>query len=137
MFNEQPGVCGPCGGNCCKNGPGRYHPSDFADLDADLPALIDCGGACLDWWEGDFDGTPGPVYYVRPREKGYEHRALHAGWERTCSNLTATGCALPWDSRPYGCRALVPKTATSVCDYPQKWPEVHGKAAQRRRAKGW
>lgn len=128
MTNERPGICGPCGGQCCKNGPGRYHPDDFPVLADDLRLALATGRVCLDWWEGDFEGFAGPVYYVRPAEKGHEGQLLHPGWEGECVNLTASGCALSFSSRPWQCRALVPKSGGRDCHYPEKLPTDSYKA---------
>lgn len=120
LSNERADVCGPCGGECCKSGPGIFHPNDFADLPRDLRLAIDSGRICLDWWEGFFDGAPGPVYFVRPAVVGHEGRALHPAWDGACANLTPSGCVLPFAKRPWQCRALVPKSNGKPCHYPGK-----------------
>lgn len=80
--NETPDVCGPCGGECCKQLPGLYHPAQFgADL-AGVYELLKSGRAAIDNWDGgevyytDDDGQRvtvdlehSPAYYLRPAVK--------------------------------------------------------------------
>lgn len=116
LNNERPEVCGPCGGSCCKSGSGVYHPSDFEDLARDLPAAVASGKVAIDFF---LDETYEKIYMPRPQSKGWESKR-RTYWTGDCTNLTETGCALPFPSRPKQCRDLVPSEPEKPCRYPEK-----------------
>jgi Fe-S-cluster containining protein len=76
----------------------------------------------IDWWEGDPRGCDVdeedelPVgYFLRPAIVGVT-RKFHAAWGGRCVFLGDTGCKLPHDERPHGCRALEPRAdGNCVC----------------------
>lgn len=114
-------LCAPCGGECCKGMPGSTHPDQWGATDDERVAAIAkalaSGRWAIDWWEGDpregidEDEALGSVRYIRPA-MGSPHRfpVEHPAWgrEAPCTFLRSTGCALPHDGRPLGCRALRP-----------------------------
>lgn len=107
--NENSILCSTCGGRCCKEMPGEYHPSQFNLEDASLYLLVKGGEVAVDCWEGDTedDGKLEQVYYIRPRIVGVLP-GLDRSWGGQCANLTEAGCKLSFENRPYGCRALTP-----------------------------
>lgn len=98
--NLQPDLCGPCGGACCKRGPGMCLPWDFAE-----PLRASLVEAFL---SGKFRAMPYKgVLLVSPR-------TVHSGagvidpTDGQCALLSATGCSLSAAQRPSQCRSLVP-----------------------------
>jgi hypothetical protein len=58
LNNENPAICAPCGGQCCKHMPGAASPEDFGAPDREamrdrLRTAFDSGLWAIDWWEGD------------------------------------------------------------------------------------
>lgn len=134
--NETPDLCGPCGGECCKNMPGAYHPAQFGpDLEG-VYELLAAGKASIDWWEGDtvkYPDAAGELVKVEIPHQGYFLRPAIKPGRRTppsalaslfgaddgdggvfdptyggeCVNLGPTGCALAYADRPLNCQALV------------------------------
>ena len=108
--NENTQLCAECGGKCCKHYGGFYHPSDFDTVDLEpLSTLIDEGGISIDWYNCA-DGSRG--YFLRARHVG--GGVIDPSFGGQCVHLTETGCDLPFEKRPYGCRRLVPSEG-SVC----------------------
>jgi len=127
--NERPGLCGPCGGECCRTRPGLESPERF--LAAPRPAEALVGAiASGDWvvvrqfgvpWA---DGVPPPeelrwkeIRCLRPatvaeRAAG---RALDGGEPSPCVFLGEGGCRLSFEARPRMCQALVP-SAGGACE---------------------
>ncbi len=125
--NEDYDICSKCGGECCRHLPGPMFPQDFdKDLNRNkiknnLLKAINSGLYSIDYWEGDplqsDDNEPGNddldtiswgrAYYIRPRIRGND--IIDPAWYGECIFLTSTGCALDWEQRPSGCRAVVPE----------------------------
>ena len=112
--NERPDICGPCGGACCRNYPGPYHPNDLGstreEVEAQVADLLSQGLAQVDWWEG----VP-PWPFLRPttldRRAGSNRSPTYGG---ACVLLTPSGCRLSFAERPLGCRSLEP-AAGMIC----------------------
>jgi len=117
---EAPSVCAACGGVCCKNQPGAVFPEDvgFPEEPERLISMLRSGRYAIDWWEGDIDpeGDLDVCYFVRPAARGREGQTRHASWGNDpCTFLTETGCALPFEERPRGCRMLTPGPEGKDC----------------------
>lgn len=98
-------VCSKCKGACCKRMAGHYSPSDFKDLSYEALKLeIEKGRISIDWWEGE---RLTKEYYLRARH--VLEPIVCGSWGGVCMNLTETGCSLPWEERPFACRALKPE----------------------------
>ena len=117
-------ICAECGGRCCQAYPGICWPEDLGDnIRASIKTRLASGLYTIDWWEGDpreYDWDhPDAVsegYFLRPAMKDHEGKLRHPAWMRgTCTFLRAGGCALPYNSRPYQCRALEPKSPGGRC----------------------
>ncbi len=119
MF-DKPEVCSQCGGKCCKRFPGAYYPQDFTlPLGDSLEAAFKGKLVAIDWWEGDpRDVVKGKrldrAYFIRPRVKK-SAKLFDASWGGECIHLTDTGCSLPTDSRPTGCKMLEPAAGGVGC----------------------
>jgi Fe-S-cluster containining protein len=107
-------LCARCGGRCCRNLPGAATPDDFGNDMERVEAALCSGRWTIDWWEGGVEGNDGG-FFVRPAIKGHEGERLHPAWEGECTFLTASGCELPHDARPYDCRALEPRGDGEEC----------------------
>lgn len=139
--NERPDVCGPCGGACCKRGPGTALPEDFGRTPRErleglreailtrryiIVALTPALHRVVHH-EGAFAGFvketyPRRLLYVRPRAVD-EEGLFSTKHEGTCSLLTPSGCGLAWEARPSGCRALVPnEEKPGACGYSPSLP---------------
>lgn len=120
--NRNPSICMRCTSVCCKNAPGIVWPMDLATDSAGLIAAVTeklgTGRYALDWWEGDIKpgGRMSRVMYLRPAVVGKEGRIEDPSWGGTCTFLTPGGCALSWNERPTGCKALVPSLADDCGD---------------------
>lgn len=99
--------CAECKGACCKHMGCEFSPTDFEDISYEaLKAKIEEGWISIDWWESDE-----PEYYLRVRHK--DASIVDPSWGGTCMLLTPTGCPLPFEKRPFGARALKPKTCAN------------------------
>jgi hypothetical protein len=107
-------ICCLCG-QCCKRYAGAYHPEDFGVItEIDLMRRLkkDCA---IDWLEGEVE-----LYFVRPRHKNTDN-PIDPSWGGECTHLTQTGCDLPRDEMPAGCRMVAPKeTLSGDCKGPGK-----------------
>ena len=109
--NENPEVCSKCGGKCCKNYAGAYHPNDFDELKTieDFERILIDGKISIDWYE--YEGTiDSQGYFLRPRHVGGD--VIDPSYGERCIHLTDTGCELSFDERPYFCRKLEPREST-------------------------
>jgi len=117
--NQNPDVCGPCGGKCCKTMPGIVHPDDIEMSEEHLTTLITEKGYQIDCWENNpfDDGREiGQVFYLRPQTIKARNQVFDFSWGGQCVFLGDTGCQLDWITRPSQCRALVPK-ANHMCSF--------------------
>jgi Fe-S-cluster containining protein len=115
--NQNPDICGPCGGKCCKKLPGIVHPYDIEMSEEYLTHLITEKGYQIDCWESNpfDDGREiGQVFYLRPQTINARNEVFNFSWGGQCVFLEDTGCTLSWGERPAQCRALVPK-ANNMC----------------------
>lgn len=102
-------LCQSCQGACCKHMPGSYYPQDFKGRLSEIVKMLFEGKCALDWWEGDpLENGRERTYYVRPAIKG-ANKVFDPSWGGECVFLTTEGCLLPFEKRPYECRALEPK----------------------------
>jgi hypothetical protein len=120
--NENQELCSKCGGKCCKAYAGAYHPDDFNHelTDAWLEDLVQGNQTypngkpilvSIDWAEGVKGAPDGRGYFLRPRHidiDGEIGGIVDPSWGAECYHLTATGCDLPFDERPYRCRLKEP-----------------------------
>jgi len=111
--NESPQLCASCGGCCCKNYAGFCHPFEFTiDGEVDVFLLADAifSNYAIDSYEGDIDGKKyyNQIMMVRPRHTNMINLPYDLSWGGTCIFLNDSGCELPFEKRPYQCRAVVP-----------------------------
>ena len=120
--NQNAALCAPCGGKCCKRAPGKYVPSDFGatreEIIANVRAALAEKTTALDYYEAH-DDIP-DIYFPRPAMVGHEGTRVHASWGGQCTHLQPTGCAMPFERRPFQCRILQPG-AGSVCILPTEY----------------
>ncbi len=101
---EKKDACTECGGVCCKKYPGAAMPEDFGMPDTTkLVEALRSGKWAIDRWEADT-----PLYYVRPAVTSAIGQLFDYSWGGPCVFLSGTGCKLPPDDRPSGCRLLEP-----------------------------
>ena len=111
--NNENTICTKCRGRCCKILPGFFHPEDIGeDINKEnLKDFIDRGDVSIDWYEDiyseHFEDDRG--YFLRMRIKASP--VVDPAFGGECIHLTETGCTLPFEQRPYGCRALTPRTS--------------------------
>ena len=100
--------CRECEGSCCERCPGPYHPSDFhKPITAEnLLKLMESKRAVLDWTQYDGRAT----YFLRPPSKGDNGHFVPDHSRSECVFLTSSGCVLPLEERPLGCRNLEPSS---------------------------
>lgn len=117
--NENSNACQQCGGYCCKQCAGLMLPNQFDhnDLVNSIVQKINSGKYCIDWWEGDIGPTNilSQIYFIRPSHKNKIGEIKDPSWGGECVFLTENGCQLSFDSRPYQCKALVPKDDNTRC----------------------
>lgn len=104
-------ICTMCGGACCQNMAGSYHPDDF-----NVPVTKEIIFECLksdkigvDWWEGSLSDPPNghDTKYLRPRHVG--EPAIKGSWGGVCVNWSKElGCSLTDETRPFQCKKLIP-----------------------------
>jgi len=95
-------VCRKCGGRCCKFTPGATVPADWGNDPAVVRAAVVAALRSQKWVVID-SRTNGPC--VRPAMDSLTDH---------CIFLTATGCSLSDDKRPYECRMLEPRLSDDV-----------------------
>jgi hypothetical protein len=121
--NEAASLCGPCGGKCCQQLPGIYHPKDFSISDSDklekeLYEGFVTKKLSVDWWEGN-EKEPS-LHFIRPRTVN-ARGVRDPSWGGACGLWSWTdGCALTFEERPYQCRIMVPNEDHGKCGYPGK-----------------
>ena len=109
---ENADLCRKCGGKCCAFYPGLCLPPDFGEpLDRNkLRDALASGNYAIDWWEGDLEDMIGDLYFVRPATAHARGRLLDPTFGGPCIFwIQSTGCSLPADDRPAGCRLLEPR----------------------------
>lgn len=116
-------ICTACGGRCCQEYAGEYHPDDIGPITVDsLASKFADGTYAIDWWEGDV--RPGKSewscsMFIRPAHVGVT-KLRDPSWGGTCIHWhTVGGCCFEWHRRPKGCRELVPdkkRNCTRVFD---------------------
>lgn len=110
-------ICSECGGKCCKEFPGIFHPEDFQDVEKEYDPKI----MCLDFWEGEYEDTGvRQPYFVRMRSVKDGNHVSNGLWSGTCVNLGDDGCKLPAERRAAQCIQLVPHESHN-CDVPEKY----------------
>lgn len=121
-YNQDLGVCGRCGGRCCRNMGCHTHPDDIIKrfgpiTEESLRKALLCGDYSADCWDGDvredndipFDESDArcECWFIRARHIG--SGAVDKSYGGICANLTKHGCKFSWDERPSGGKALVPQ----------------------------
>jgi hypothetical protein len=116
---ENKKICKKCGGDCCKNVPGAYHPKDMLifgkKIKKGIVNAILSGEVAIDWYDGDprvrIRGDKLEcVYYLRPRHF-WADSLYDRGLAGThCIYWESYGCQFKHDYRPRQCRELDPKT---------------------------
>lgn len=110
-------ICSECGGKCCKEFPGIFHPEDFQDVEKEYDPKI----MCLDFWEGEYEDTGvRQPYFVRMRSVKDGDRVANGLWSGECVNLGKRGCKLPRKRRAAQCNQLV-ASADGNCTVPEKY----------------
>lgn len=130
--NENFEICKKCGGQCCKNYGGFFHPSDLGEeiTEEVIRKWIDRGDVSIDWYDGY-----GPKivngYFLRMRHKNGD--ILDPAFKGECVHLTPSGCDLKFDERAYGCKRLVPTDGKEECsgsydkyEAATDWEPYHG-----------
>ena len=103
-------ICSECGGECCKNLPGIFHPDDIQPLTVhNIATNLALGVWAIDWW---VDSTN--IYYLRPATVD-GHSIRDPSWGGICVFLTDSGCKLNYRERPRSCRKLVPTVGDGEC----------------------
>ena len=117
--NENTQLCSKCGGKCCKNYAGAYHPHDFDKLETieDFERILIDGKMSIDWYEC-FTEDDQPGYFIRPRHVGGD--VIDPSYGERCIHLTDTGCELSFDERPYFCKKLEPRESTECGEVDNK-----------------
>lgn len=109
--NQDPAVCVPCGGLCCRNSPGYLWPEQLGETEearrARLIELLQSGLWQLATYESSWDDEP-DVLCLRPATADTRGQYYAPDGGR-CTFLGPTGCRLSWDERPMQCRALRPR----------------------------
>lgn len=98
--------CKECEGACCKRCPGPYHPSNFQKpITANsLLRLMEAKRVVLDWTQ--YNGRP--TYFLRPPSRGDNGHFVPDHSRDSCTFLTSSGCNLPLEERPLGCKNMKP-----------------------------
>jgi Fe-S-cluster containining protein len=124
--HERPDLCTPCGGKCCETFPGVPHPNDLGAPDEDLlratvRALLATGRWCVasDGRTGWGPDAEPAFFYLRPEIKEDEsktHFGLGGRGEKygPCTFHGPGGCEI-YETRPRGCRELVPDEDAAKC----------------------
>lgn len=117
-------TCRECGGVCCKFMPGPLFPEDLSEIS--VPALVELLTSRL--WQVDSYDSEFFGYFLRPRALGdyYEDCVYSPTWGRvTCVFLGESGCKLPLEKRPEGCRTLIPDPSGPPKDCEVPYDEYH------------
>lgn len=105
-------LCAACQGACCKYYAGSALPDDFESISVSaLTELLSSGKWALDAWDGDpREGMSiyDEAYFIRPAHTNAIGKVIDISSGGVCVFLTPTGCELPSDKRPAGCRMLKP-----------------------------
>lgn len=126
VLNERPDICGPCGGQCCKQAPGISWPEELGSSPDEIyRGLVDRLRSGR-WTIDVYESLGADWLHLRPAERGHENQPRHNGWGACCTFLTAGGCELRHDDRPMQCRLYIPRITTDgrACHYAE--PEHAG-----------
>jgi hypothetical protein len=122
--NENFDICSACGGKCCQNMPGNAHPADFGfeslpeeEISERLTQMFASGDWQIDWWDGyedEFnDGYRG--LFLRPATVKGKGKIYHGSWTHEgCVFYINNICSLPFSTRPYDCKDLVPRVERCI-----------------------
>lgn len=116
---EQPDICAPCGGACCKRYAGASFPTEWGanadEIREKIREAILTGKWVVDAWDGDPRGIEhgdaryvSIAYYIRPAHKDRTGWLVDLSYGGECVFLSESGCALG-EKRPTGCKGLEPK----------------------------
>lgn len=116
--NENKEVCSKCGGKCCKNVSGFYHPIDFDTIITKdfIKYLIDNENVVIDAYVSD-DAN---LYFLRPRVDT-DDKFVSFTYGGKCIHLTESGCSKSFEDRPYGCKYLKPTECNDASKSFTKW----------------
>lgn len=101
-------VCKKCGGQCCKNYGGAFHPSDLDEevTEEVIRKYIDRGDVSIDWYEHYGENKDINGYFLRMKHK--DGGIIDPSYGGECVHLTSSGCELKFEERACGCRRLTP-----------------------------
>jgi len=128
-------ICGPCGGACCRQGPGTTAPQDFGSSPQEmLESMIlrlSSGMWIAERYFSPFviDDGESVTHVIADVS---EILAIRPGTKRTGACVfwqSGKGCTI-FDTRPTGCRTLVP-VASHVLDHACRQPHADGVALTR------
>ncbi|GAB4302961.1 MAG: hypothetical protein Fur0034_18310 [Desulfuromonadia bacterium] len=121
-FNEDPGLCRVCGGECCRTLPGFDAPDRFlasGDPAGMLARILGSGEWVLSPhpWRME-DGQWVTIRYPRPATRQeFSAGTIDAIGPGVCHFLTDQGCRLTFSDRPTLCRLLTP-SPSGECSSP-------------------
>jgi Fe-S-cluster containining protein len=120
--NETPDICAECGGGCCKNYAGMYHPEQVVNI---LKEYADTGflpeNIKIDAWE-----ETERIYMLRPAHKNSPEDNYDLSWGGECVNFTENkGCSLSFENRPLQCQGLVCEAPNPNIDqFSNEWSKL-------------
>lgn len=111
LNNERPDLCAPCGGRCCRNGPGIAAAADFGRTPQAIGREVR-RRLRIGTWKLDGDSE---VVFMRPAntEDGSSPWGIDEG--APCVFLGTHGCSLTFADRPKQCRDVTPRGAGNKC----------------------
>ncbi|MDO4282176.1 MAG: hypothetical protein Q4D02_00945 [Clostridia bacterium] len=115
--NENKSICSICGGRCCKSMGCHLSPEDvFRGEEPNVMSilkLLKTGYFSVDWWEGDprAEISEDMALYITMfiRVMNVNGKVIDPSWGGKCKLLTSHGCALSFEQRPKGGKALIPQ----------------------------
>lgn len=122
--NEHLDICSACGGSCCKNYAGWYHPEQVLTI---LESYKNTGelspGYKIDAYEAE-------VYVLRPTHTNSPDSDEDFSWGGQCVHFEdKKGCSLTFEQRPLQCQSLtcsepeIAKTGLSKSKIKEYWKE--------------
>ena len=135
--NENESICSKCGGVCCTRIPGEYTPADFDNSWDKVLEKIEEGEVSFDWYD-NYKEYLNDGYYLRPKTTVADE-LFDPSWGGACIMWDSmTGCKLPFNERPTGCRLLEPRedgechSDFSKLDAANAWEPFHERIEELR-----